>query len=298
MIWRGVDAYAADLDASAADLAGLLSRGELALFLGAGVSLDAKLPNWSELVKQCCVVAGIEHDDITPDIDSETLRARMDRVDTALSSKFRNVVHDAVYRNYTGVGEPTQLLRAIGALVMGSRRGSVRDVVTLNFDDVLESYLALHGFIADVIINPQRLRRSVDVNVFHPNGFLPYKRERDWSEKIIFTQESFNQTLGQETAFKAEVRQLLTTKVILAVGLSFRDPILTSLITVARDVIAPEGRPVAFWLTTNAAGADELGSMKKNNVVPLKFPGHGAYPAYLLKICQYAADRLREQYDS
>src|SRR5581483_10832751 len=52
----------AGLRRAADELAGRASRGELALFLGAGVSAGAGLPLWSELLRRLAEKAGMTGD--------------------------------------------------------------------------------------------------------------------------------------------------------------------------------------------------------------------------------------------
>lgn len=306
-MWRGIEAYASDLDSAATDLAGALMRGELALFLGAGISIDANLPSWSSLVIRCCEATGISSDDITPQIGSDTLRLRADQVEAHFleSTDYIKCVHDSLYATYPGLSQPTSLLHAIGALMMGSRRGSVRDIVTLNLDNVLETYLALHGYVPEVVTEPQRLRRNVDVTVYHPHGFLPKNQQDLWTKRIVLSQESFDQALDDEGPWKQQIRQMVTTKMPLAVGLSFSDPVLTSVISGAKKLIEKEGRPAAFWLMKKPETPEEIRimndaipAMKKRKIVPVVLDSFDNYPKFLLSICQHAANEMQEQFKS
>jgi hypothetical protein len=293
--WRSFDAYIGDHNAAAMDLGAALVRGEMAIFLGAGVSVDSNLPKWNELVRRCCLQCNIDCTDITPDTDSETLRFRMDAVEEKMkvTGGYLKGVHDALYDAYIKTKttyQPTRLLQALGALMMGSRRGCARDILTLNYDDVLEHYLTYHGYIADVITEPQRLRRNLDVSVYHPNGFLPMYKENKWTSKIVFSQESFGLALGDGNPWKRQIQQLLETRIVLAVGMSFRDPVITSLAANVKAIAEASARPTAFWLTTDSANPDELRSMKKHQIVALCCKDYKDYPDFLLSICQSAAE--------
>lgn len=97
---------------------------------------------------------------------------------------FVDIVHRALYSELPSTGGyPDEIVRlpllsSLGALVMSLARGGVADVFTLNFDDVLESYVNIHGFRSQVISEfPSDLRKDVDLQVFHLHGFLPLNRE-------------------------------------------------------------------------------------------------------------------------
>src|ERR1035437_7294833 len=60
------------------------------------------------------------------------------------------VIGKLLLLHYTSILR-NDLLIALGALLMGSKRGSVTEVLNVNCDDVLNWYLALHGFDTQVV---------------------------------------------------------------------------------------------------------------------------------------------------
>ena len=300
MTWQGLDEYERNQDAAAKDLGHALFRGELALFLGAGVSMDSRLPNWLKLVKGCSEACKIDHSDLDENTSAEKLRSRTDSIEASFGARIEDYhacIHDALYKGFKPPLTPTPLLQALGALTMGSKRGSVTEVLTLNFDDILEQYLGIHGFLGKAILDPHQLRGTTDVNIFHVNGFLPHNQRDRWSDKpVTFSEKSFDEVLANEGSWKAQVRTLLTTKVVLSVGLSLGDSHLRSLITDA-DVqvkFKAAARPAAFWLTTSKLTSDELTQMRTRRIVPLIFSDHKKFPDFLLSICQEAAEMFND----
>src|SRR6185369_1769279 len=95
---------------------------------------------------------------------------------------------------YSGVHLDDEIVRnnlliALGALMTGSRRGSVSRVVSFNFDSVLEWYISLYGFVPRVVLQPPVDEGSEDVRIYHPHGFLPHPDQHlDGSEFVVLDQ--------------------------------------------------------------------------------------------------------------
>jgi hypothetical protein len=128
-------------------------------------------------------------------------------------------------------GYPDSLLTnltliAVGALVMPSSRGSIADVITLNFDDLLESYLEVHGFTSQPVPDlPALLRADVDVTVFHPHGFIPLEATRVPTRWTVLTRQEFVQRIATTSghAWPRFLTNLFSTKQLLAIGTSMSD---------------------------------------------------------------------------
>jgi len=124
------------------ELSKLLYDGKLALALGAGVSNFLGFPLWREQVHRIC----IEHygvSSINKDTTTKELTEAVDEIERDINNfeNFNDLVKNTLYRNVDYLNDrnviQNELLISLGALMMGSRRGSVNNVITYNFDDVL-----------------------------------------------------------------------------------------------------------------------------------------------------------------
>ncbi len=115
---------------------------------------------------------------------------------------------------------------------MGSRRGRIREVWTLNFDDVLKWYLRVNGFVSQVITEVPSLLKDADVSVYHPHGYLPSDPHNGKaSARIVFDDTSYaNRLVGTDEPLREATRNILASKIVLAVGLSWNDDILKNLV--------------------------------------------------------------------
>lgn len=291
-------------DNAAQHLSGSLRAGTLTLFIGAGVSADMGLPNWHELVRRLLIKAKIKPDAISPTSSAAELQVVADRARRELGDRYLATVKESLYKD---IKLPNQipmsaLLVSMGALMTGSRRGTVQRVVTFNFDCLLEWYVGLCGMVTRVIVEPPELEGSEDVRLYHPHGFLAHSpvRVKD-SPSILLGLQSVNKRLGTDGDPWFELlRHQFRTSTCLFVGMSmdsFRDRAIGPLLTTVGEEVA-SSRPLAFWILADEAcepvsvDADLVASdnaeMLEAGVVPVRFGDYSSVPDFLLSICQKA----------
>jgi hypothetical protein len=281
-------------DIAKAHLGRCLYEGALTLVLGSGVSSGMGFPCWPELVQRCAEEAKIPDvvvDRTTP--NAELLRI-VDRVERAVKPRrdYHNLVMRCLYREVSDERNliTLPLLSVLGAMTMQSKRGSVREVLTFNFDDLLERYIRIHGFAGEIVHRLPCLRRDADVTVYHPHGFLPSPGSAfDASDFLIFSKYSFDERLGEQLEPWTELsRDLLLRKVALFVGLSIEGPNLGPLlINVAKRL--PQPRPTGIWLIGPRDATDTEEQLLEWNIAPVRLPDYSDYPWFLLGVCQAAA---------
>ena len=222
---------------------------------------------------------------------------RMDVVRRTLGSRtaYIDLVHERLYANLDGVGGydssilQRRMLIAIGALVMSSVRGSVTDVLTLNFDDVLEWYLDLHGFKTQVVSSlPELVSGRTDVRILHFHGFLPLSERRQRSDWLILTHDELIGRLAEPTApWPVAIGSLVQSKVLVVIGTSMRDTDLDVIFRRAGQFIGG-ARPIGYVLDLNI-GADQAMALKEWGFVSVSFEDYDEIPEFLLSVCQRAA---------
>lgn len=287
-------------EVAAHHLADHLNKGELMLLLGAGVSMSSGLPSWETLVKGCEASVGIASAQAR---GSQELMQAIDKVRRRLdndgrSGELLDLVRDNLYpSDYLDDGTypddivASPMLIAIGALAMASSRGSVTDVFTFNFDDLLEWYLHLHGFTTQVVSEfPTILRGDRDVVVHHPHGFLPLVAQKysrtDWL--VLAYSELVARLSGADSAWSRLLEDRLQTKLMLAVGTSMNDLDLD--VVLRRVRVAVGDRPLGFVLVS-AIDEDKRDSLLEQGVVPVQLGSRDAIPKFILEVCRRAAAR-------
>ena len=280
-----------------------LYDGKLALALGAGVSKFLGFPLWWELVHEICV----EHDgesSVNKDTTTDELKDTVDEIERAINNsiKFNELVKKILYQNVDYLNDSTiiqnELLISLGALMMGSRRGSVNNVITYNYDDVLEWYLGLHGFNARVIYDPRTMTTNSDVTIYHPNGFLPLQDNKRCSKKLIFSETSFiyreREVMVDDKLWGNILNRLFIEKIFIFIGLSGKDPTINPRLLEIYENQLNKKRPVGYWFYIREDGMErqEIKKNLKYGIVPIVVKNADDIPRYLLNICQEAMAQI------
>lgn len=170
-----------------------LSRGRVSLFLGAGITYGV-CPSWGTLIDRLDNISKAE----LPEAKKANLKLAAQHIrDTFYmhdKDKFLSDVSQCLYQDYEANIEnisQSKQFTAITALIfqMISHRSS--NIVTLNFDEIIENYLNIRGFKVQSIHNPSEWELPGRIPLYHPHGYLPYGKPGVRSDDIVLTQESF-----------------------------------------------------------------------------------------------------------
>jgi SIR2-like domain len=276
-------------------LARQLSLGRLLLVLGAGVSVGFGLPQWDDLIARtaatthCTLPAGQSSEDAAEFI--------LHRACGSDELKFASSVRTALYQTYDSSIEQltkNRLLAAIGALTMASARGNVTRVVSFNFDDLVEKYLAYHGFVENSIAAMPTWATIADVHVYHPHGILPSDSGVPVSSPIVFAQIQYDRRIGKGLWHHALV-DAFSSHTCLFIGLSGNDHNLTNILTEVSDshVGVRVGDP--FWgvrLSENSADS-KMAMWNARKIKQHTLTSYSDLPQWLFDICQRAAALVR-----
>jgi hypothetical protein len=272
-------------------LAEQLFNGRLALFLGAGVSTRFELPTWISLLERLAAQAGIAlPDELGPEDAAEWLLTTCFGNDRLA---FARAVHLALFQgcdaSFASLRQ-SDLLAALGALVMTSSRGSA-GVVTFNFDDILETYLRLHGFDVASIASAPAWNSRTDVKVYHPHGLLPIGHP-EASTPVVFTRKDFDAIVGKnDVVWRQVLLGVSRSSTCLFIGLSGNDSNLTSLLDETNTSHPARLRGDIFWGVRFSANASDPRRMTWENrgVFQQVVASHDELPTWLFEIAQKAA---------
>jgi len=279
-----------------------LYEGKLALALGAGASRFLGFPVWWQLVHEICDNYRGKSS-INEDTSTDELINTVDEIKREIndSVKFNKLVKKILYKN-VNYDDTTilhnELLISLGSLMMGSRRGSVNNVITYNYDDLIEWYLRLHGFDVRVIHNPRTMTTNSDVTIYHPNGYLPLKNDEDCNQKLIFSETSFiYRQRGSEIDDKLWnniLDRLFIEKTFIFIGLSGKDSTIYSRLLDIYETQLDKKRPIGYWFYIREDGMkkQEFDKNIKYGIVPIVVKSADDIPRYLLDICQIAISQL------
>ena len=239
----------------------LLKR--LCCVFGAGASVDIGMTNWSDFIFELAVglVDPRAADASTRDLiaraqelfyafsrkyDEEAQKsgrprpgpddASLQMYEAKLSRAWRDKVYEALYKNQAAIAQRVEksqddsYYRRFAPIVR-----LLPVTISFNFDDWLERTLAAtrqprevkrkRGYTTVWDENSQ-LPTNEPV-IFHPNGFLPSHRKERGSPKLVFSEEAFSDQLqGSMYGRYAALRNEVTHKTCLLIGISLEDPTL------------------------------------------------------------------------
>ncbi|MFB9128610.1 hypothetical protein E2553_24655 [Paraburkholderia dipogonis] len=243
-----------------ASLSERYSSGQFSLFLGAGVSASAGMPDWNLLLNTLFLtylsketrandVAAKERTvklvERMNDINkhSALVTARYLRKGISGTGKdqhaFTRAVRAALYglRNKDKPAA-SELIKILARLCMPRRSGApVRSVVTYNFDDLFEQQLKATAIPYKCVYTQEA---DVDVDelpVLHVHGFIPEFDGHAGSEdkSLVFAEEGYHQIYTDAYHWSNLVQlSALRDSTCLMVGLSMADPNLRRLLEIAK----------------------------------------------------------------
>jgi len=253
---------------AATELAALATSEQLALFLGAGVSVGAGLPAWKELLTSLA-----ERGDVPIDAQELEQLSMLDLPDQAsvlcsrlghqpdpmgIDGKAGDAIVDSYSDRSGGLASPPAFSDGCKAdrisMARGERRLAelvvqelssdyyslshgllaslpVSSVVTTNYDTLFEE--AWRGAQADFNVLPYETARA-DRWVLKLHGDL--RRPQD----IVLTRAQMNGYLEERGALSGIVQAMLMTKHLLFIGFSLQDPNFGEVAGTVRSVLSPK----------------------------------------------------------
>jgi len=285
-----------DLETLVDILADHLVIRRIALVLGAGVSIDFGLLSWNDLLWR--LYASVGQTPPNDDVYRQAEHFKREHCGSD-SHRFMELVREALYSsldisaaNLTA----NPLLSALGALVMSSLRGSATDVVTFNFDDLVETYLEYHGFVTASVAEQRHWAPHADVTVYHPHGLLPHRAGVDFSEDIVFDQKSYSKLNAEGSGpWRQRILVILRHHFPLFIGLSGRDANLDMLLIEAQRTHIAYAESDPFWGACFCLSGDRYtaGFWRERGIVPIFVTSHSEIPGILFRVCQAAATKRR-----
>lgn len=237
------------------------NKDDLVLFLGAGISRKAKIPNWEKLISDLFVYLiserlTYENIDLTKkdkeliinkfmnkNNDSPLLQARYIR--NGLGDEFITKLSDILYKNCK---DTSKLLNAIAKLCQPIRDGlGIKSVITYNFDDLLEYSLDQISVKYKSIYRTFDIPSKNELEIYHVHGFLPRnpnEYENINESNLIFSEEEYHKLILNSYNWSNLVQlNNFKNNTCLFIGLSVTDPNLRRLLDIAMDKYIEEDTP-------------------------------------------------------
>lgn len=224
----------------------MVAQDNNVLFLGAGISMSAKMPSWKDLlkglmgeVKQLKEPTLEAFQELSSHVleecgDSNLIMGRY--LQTAISLYDNKAVFSALIQKYLySENNTSPLLMNLARIVQQKK---VNEVITYNFDNLLEQNLAKLNLRDSVdytaISKDAEIKGHNTLPIYHVHGIIPKEGPVD---TVVFSEEEYHKRYS--TAYHwSNVEQLhaLTRMHCFFVGLSMTDPNLRRLLDVANEM--------------------------------------------------------------
>lgn len=224
----------------------VVAQGSSSLFLGAGVSMSAKMPSWKDLlkglmgeVKQLKAPTLEAFKELSSHVleecgESNLIMGRY--LQTAISMNDNKTVFSEQIQKYLYNDNDTSPLLVNLARIIQQKK--VNEVITYNFDNLLEQNLAKMNLTDSVdytaISKDAEIKGHNTLPIYHVHGIIPKEGPVD---TVVFSEEEYHKRYS--TAFHwSNVEQLhaLTRTHCFFIGLSMTDPNLRRLLDTAKDM--------------------------------------------------------------
>lgn len=243
-----------------ADLISKYKSGNFSLLLGAGISCDANLPSWEQLISSLLVKSFSEHQDINEQkyeeitIERVANQFKKNQFNSALLSarylkksltrnnetneNFRNIIHEVLYKSKP-IKRDSKLIETIGRLCIPTRmRAHIDSIITYNFDDLIEQKLNLLNLKFHVIANSIESYSIQEIPIYHVHGFIPEDLEKykNATNEIVFSEDGYHKIYSDPYHWSNLVQLThLREKSCLMIGLSLDDPNIRRLMDIVSN---------------------------------------------------------------
>lgn len=211
--------------------------GRNTLFLGAGVSISASLPSWDALIKRISRKLNkdnkeaLDYETIAKDSYHSSLviaRFLKQRITKASPNEYCNIVRDCLYSK-----RPTKST-LINSIRDSIQTGKVNQIITYNFDDLIERELEKKNIPFSSVISQNRPEKS-SLPILHVHGFLP-EGDTSFDNGIVFSEDEYH-SMYRDAYHWTNIEQLhaLTYTTCYFIGLSMSDPNLRRLLDISYE---------------------------------------------------------------
>ncbi|MBJ9299734.1 SIR2 family protein [Citrobacter freundii] len=236
------------------------NKGQFSLFLGAGVSSSAGMPDWNTLLNSLFVTyltQEFNEDIAISDKDLDDIVGRLNAINepSALmaarylrkgfskgdgeAKDFIEAVTKNLYKlRNSNFPIDSELIKSIASMCLPRRTGAkVKSVITYNFDDLLERQLISNSILHRCIYTNNESFDPDELPVYHVHGFLPENRKLyDGLDKstLVFSEEGYHHIYSDSYHWSNLVQlNSFRENSCLMVGLSMTDPNLRRLLDIS-----------------------------------------------------------------
>lgn len=229
---------------------------DISLFLGAGVSMAAGLPGWNALLERMLSDAnlpghldGKDLSQISGACGSSSIvlgrfikayHENHSRPDLS-PKKFTDILHDALYKSFDNKTK-SPLVTRLTELI---KTGRVSEVITYNFDNILETYLDQENAAYYSVFDNNAPQQGLPI--YHVHGFIPQNKEGIDTPMPVLSEEQYHEVYANAYNW-GNIEQLhaLNRTTCFFIGLSMNDPNLRRILEISHREADDRARHYVF----------------------------------------------------
>lgn len=211
-------------------LAKSLVNEQLSLFVGAGLSIDAGMPSWKELLRPIAVELGLN-------VDKETELTTLAQFYVNHHSNNRGALNSHICTQFSGDYSPTPIHRLLAELPFSS-------YWTTNYDKLIENSLIEAKKHPHVIVFPTQisfLKQDSKAKVYKIHGDI------DHPASIILTRDDYDTYFNKNPLFINILKTDLLSKTFIFLGFSFHDTNFRYTISQLKDLLGDHTK-THYWI--------------------------------------------------
>ena len=246
-------------------------EGKCGVFVGAGLSMGADLPDWGGLLDRLIDKAEADHsisDDKAKDCrelaaDPNKFLMLAQEMKEILGVEFKTVIEDVF-------GNPELKPTPAHELLVYLQNN--RFIITTNYDMLIEQAFAANGVFRQgyKYYEAHALQRDL-----YKRAFFLLKAHGDAKtapEHIILTDKDYRRILYKEPGYQSALQAIFTMYSVIFIGSSLQDPELRLLLNYINAAFPEGGIPHYALMTTGQIGETERGRWKKDynmRIIPI-----------------------------
>ncbi len=280
-----------------------LQQGRLNLVTGAGISIDAGVPNWYGLLERLAstptALAGdyLAHKTagLTPEYLGQIIYNRRRNIEdevpneseeATINHDWASSIHEAIYKdvpiNFSEILEKHPYLIELRDLAK-----KTPFVINFNFDDILAQAVSYNPKRENqtrsysVEWRPTLLDRINHTTIYHVNGLLPQVSLKKRSPKLIFTEDSFADAMARAPGVSAEyIFMRFVQNTMLIVGHSLADASLKNYLRLNRDKSPANHHYMIHWIRDT----DSLSCEQQSDIFNANLDLYNVFTIFLTSI--------------
>lgn len=220
----------------------------ISIFCGAGISMDYGLPSWNSFIKRLYVEAfkalkspsipNFEPQEIAKLYaslnDSNSPLINASQVKNILRDDFLEIIRDCLYASSSYPSKKTALIESMSKAIIQKYNNGLNEIVTYNFDDILEDTLRTNLLKVKSIVNGRELSNITgkeNVLIYYVHGRVPHRSGDSTSDSIVFAESEYYNLQNYMSSWQNRVQlDLLSKSTVIMLGLSLMDPNLRRLL--------------------------------------------------------------------